>query len=77
MTTEMMALNIEDLEQVNGGFRLWAAIVSGVLGAGKGAALGVLFGSVSGPVGATAGAIIGGSYGCVTGAYVAGTMDER
>ena len=65
MNSNMMELNMNEMELVNGGFNILGAITGGLVGGLSGAALGGTFGGVPG-------AVIGGIAGAVTGVAVGG-----
>ena len=65
MNNNMMELNMNEMELVNGGVNIFGAITGAVLGGLGGAALGGTFGSIPG-------AVVGGVAGAVTGAVVGG-----
>ena len=65
MNNNMMELNMNEMELVNGGVNIFRAITGAVLGGLGGAALGGTFGSIPG-------AVVGGVAGAVTGAAVGG-----
>ena len=65
MNNNMMELNMNEMELVNGGFNIFRAIVGGVVGGMGGAALGGTFGGIPG-------AVVGGVAGAVTGVAVGG-----
>ena len=65
MNNNMMELNMNEMELVNGGVNIFGAITGAVLGGLGGAALGGTFGGIPG-------AVVGGVAGAVTGAAVGG-----
>ena len=77
MTANRMELNIEELQQVNGGFSPVACVLGTLFGAAKGALAGGALGLAAGPAGAVAGAFIGGIAGGAAEGYACAFMDEK
>jgi len=65
MNNNMMELNMNEMELVDGGINLLKAITGAVVGGLGGAALGGTFGGIPG-------AVVGGIAGAITGAAVGG-----
>ncbi len=65
MNSNMMELNMNEMELVNGGINIFGAVIGGVVGGLGGAALGGTFGGIPG-------AVVGGIAGAVTGVAVGG-----
>ena len=69
MNNDMMELNMNEMELVNGGCSIFGAITGAVIGGVGGAALGGTFGGIPG-------AVVGGIAGAATGAAVGGADYE-
>ena len=78
MDTNIMELNMNEMEMVNGGSPLVAGIIGAVFGAGKGALAGGTAGMcIGGPAGLVIGAVTGGLVGGAVLGYSAAVLDER
>ena len=64
MTNDMMELNLNEMEMVNGGWNWAGSIVGGIFGGLGGVGLG---GSVGVPIGAAVGGVAGAAWGIYAG----------
>ena len=75
MNTNMMELNLDEMEMVNGGWDLWGSVKGALIGAGSGAVVGAIGGAIlAGGIGAVPGAL-GGATASAIGGFLAGGQE--
>ena len=76
MNTNMIELNMEEMEAVSGGWNWKKAFIGMGCGFVGGAATGALYGICCGPVGMAVGAAVGAVGGAAIGTAAGGTRDD-